>query len=121
MTTFSLPIDDLEWTKHWLGRLRCDQLLVAVASEPADSPKICLRAIESKSNASTTAIEPSVDVEPFQEAAGQVVATLDALWDLVSPADENALVADLRLASFAEHLSSIILSALYPVDTSHAT
>src|SRR5205807_880325 len=44
--TFILAVDDLEWTKHWLGRLRCDQLIVSIAKREDVVPRVKIRAVE---------------------------------------------------------------------------
>ena len=116
-STFVVPVDDLVWTKHWLGRFRCDQLMVSIARREDVSPKIVIRAVESKSSSSIEPVEPRPETEPFAEGCAQVVATLDALWELVDPDADTQLVEDLRFSSFCEHLASVALSSLYPLST----
>jgi hypothetical protein len=116
--TFVLAVDDLEWTKHWLGRLRCDQLLVTVARREDVSPKIKIRAVESKTTASVEPVELVPNAEPFAEGIEQVVATLEALWSVLSPGGPDPLVEDLRFSSFVEHLTSVALSQLHPLQAS---
>ena len=115
-TTFVLAVDDLDWTRHWLGRLRCDLLSVSVARQPEQRPQVKIRAVESKSASATDEVDMRIDVEPFREGAAQVVATLDALWDVMFPAQPDHLVSGLRFASFVEHLASVALSDLHPFD-----
>jgi hypothetical protein len=117
---FVLPVDDLEWTKHWLGKLRCDQLIISIARRTETHPRIRIRAVESKSTSKVEPIEPNPAVEPFAEGCGQVTATLDALWDLVAPDAEKPLIEDLRFSSFCEHIASVALSDLYPLSISES-
>jgi len=112
---FVLPVDDLEWTKHWLGRLRCDEIIVFIARNENVSPRIRIRAVESKAVRKTDPVSMSPTTDPFAEGVGQVTATLDALWHIISPNSSNALVEDLRFTSFIEHLASVALSALHPI------
>ncbi len=114
--TFVLAVDDLGWTRHWLGRFRCDLLRVAVARTTDLLPQVKIRAIESKSASATDEIDTRLDVEPFQEGTKQVVATLDALWEVMFPAQPDNLIGGLRFASFVEHLASVALSDLHPFD-----
>lgn len=113
--TFVLAVDDLEWTKHWLGRPRCDQLIVSIARREDVFPKIKIRAVESKTTASVEPVELVQSAEPFAEGIEQVVATLEALWTVLSPAGPDPLVEDLRFSSFIEHLASVALSQLHPL------
>jgi hypothetical protein len=117
MVTFVLPVDDLDWTSQWLGRLRCDLLLVSIAPAGDGRPRIHIRAVESKSTSSSEEVAIRVDRDPFREGAQQVGATLEALAEVVFPADESDLVIGLRFASFIEHLASVALSELHPFDT----
>lgn len=112
---FVLPVDDLTWTKHWLGRLRCDQILVSIATEAAVQPQVRIVAIESKSSSETEPLTVSPDVKPLEEAGLQVLATLDALASALDPTETDRLVADLRHASFVEHLSAVVLAELHPL------
>ena len=114
--TFVLAVDDLDWTRHWLGRRRCDLLSVSVARSAEQHPQVKIRAVESKSASATDEVEIWIDVEPFREGAEQVVATLDALWEVMFPAQSDNLVSGLRFASFIEHLASVALSGLHPFD-----
>ena len=77
--SFVLAVDDLEWTRHWLGRLRCDQLLVFVATDSSVQPQIRIRAVESKSTSKVEDIDLVAHIEPFAEAIEQLTATLDAI------------------------------------------
>lgn len=112
---FVLPVDDLEWTKHWLGRLRCDEIIVFIARNENVNPRIRIRAVESKAVRKTDPVVMSATTEPFAEGVEQVTATLDALWHIISTNGGNALVEDLRFTSFIEHLASVALSALHPI------
>jgi hypothetical protein len=112
---FVLTVDDLEWTKHWLGRLRCDEIIVFIARNENVSPRIRIRAVESKAVRKTDPVSISATTEPFAEGVEQVTATLDALWQIISPSSSNALVEDLRFTSFIEHLASVALSSLHPI------
>jgi hypothetical protein len=114
--TFVLAVDDLDWTRPWLGRLRCDLLSVAVARVPEQHPQIKIRAVESKSASATEAVDLRADLEPFREGVEQVVATLDALSGVTFPEPPDHLVSGLRFASFVEHLASVALSDLHPFD-----
>jgi hypothetical protein len=115
-SAFVMSVDDLEWTKHWLGGLRCDQLVVFVARDANVSPKVRIRAVESKATLKTEPAQLSVTSDPhFAEGVGQVIATLEALWRIISPSGSNALVEDLRFTSFIEHLASVALSTLHPI------
>src|SRR4051794_39813547 len=116
--TFVLAVDDLDWTRHWLGRLRCDLLMVSLARASEQQPKVKIRAVESKSASATDQVDLRIDIEPFREGAGQVVATLDALWDVMFPVQPDHLISGLRFASFIEHLASVALSDLHPFDQS---
>lgn len=112
---FVLTVDDLEWTKHWLGRLRCDEIIVFIARNENVTPKIRIRAVESKAVRKTDPVSISATTEPFAEGVEQVTATLDALWHIIAPNSGNALVEDLRFTSFIEHLASVALSRLHPI------
>jgi hypothetical protein len=114
--SFVLAVDDLDWTRHWLGRLRCDLLTVSVARSSECVPQIKIRAVESKSASATDEVATRIDLDPFREGAQQVVATLDALWEVMFPAQSDHLVSGLRFASFVEHLASVALSDLHPFD-----
>ncbi len=114
--TFVLAVDDLEWTKHWLGRLRCDQMFVSIARLPGIVPRVHIRAVESKATSKIEPVEPSPSGEYFSEAVDQTVATLDALWAVLAPTAEDTLVEDLRFSSFIEHLASVALSDLHPFE-----
>lgn len=115
-SAFVLSVDDLEWTKHWLGRLRCDQLVVFVSRDASVSPKIRIRAVESKATLKTEPAQLSATSDQhFAEGTEQVVATLESLWRIISPAGANALIEDLRFTSFIEHLASVALSTLHPI------
>jgi hypothetical protein len=115
-SAFVLSVDDLEWTKHWLGRLRCDRLVVFIARDDTISPKIRIRAVESKATLKTEPAQLSATSDPhFEEGTAQVIATLESLWRIISPAGANALIEDLRFTSFIEHLSSVALSTLHPI------
>lgn len=118
-STFVLAVDDLDWTRHWLGRLRCDLLCVSVAHSPEQHPQMKIHAVESKTARVTDELAMRVDVEPFHEGVQQVVATLDALSEVMFPAQPDHLVNGLRFASFVEHLSSVALSDLHPFDRHH--
>src|SRR5712692_1997351 len=87
--TFVLPVDDLDWTRHWLGRLRCDLLNVSIARSADIHPQVHIRAVESKSTSANEEVAVRIDTEPFREGAQQVVATLDALWDVMSPTESR--------------------------------
>src|SRR4051812_24612825 len=115
---FVLSVDDLEWTHHWLGRLRCDQLLVYVATSEEVSPRLRIRAVESKSTSKVDQVEPLAHLEPYAEAVEQVVSTLDAVWRLLEANSDAHLVEDLRFAAFVEHLASVALSDMYPLQPS---
>lgn len=112
---FALSVDDLSWTKHWLGDLRCDQLLVSIARKPDVNPKVWIRAVESKSASAVAAITVSPIVEPFKKGCEQIVATLDALWEIANPTALDPLIQELRFATFVEHLASVALSVLHPI------
>jgi len=112
--TFVLAVDDLDWTRHWLGRLRCDLLSVSVARSAGQHPQVKIRAVESKSASAADEVEMRIDVEPFREGVAQVVATLDALRSVMFPAQPDNLISGLRFASFIEHLASVALSDLHP-------
>lgn len=116
--TFVLAVDDLEWTKPWLGRLRCDQLVVRVAARDGVRPRIRLSAVESKTTTSIDPVALSPNSDPFAEGVDQAVATLEALGAVSSPAGPDPLVEDLRFAAFIEHLTSIALSEVFPVRAS---
>jgi hypothetical protein len=90
-STFVLAIDDLEWTRHWLGKLRCDQLVIHVATHGDVRPKIRIRAVESKTTSGIEPVALSVTARPFKEGIEQAVATLDALAAVLSPASPDPL------------------------------
>jgi energy-coupling factor transporter ATP-binding protein EcfA2 len=114
--SFVLAVDDLGWTRHWLGRLRCDLLSVQVARSPESQAQVRLRAIESKSASATDEVAMRIDLQPYREGADQVLATLDALWEVMFPGQPDNLVSGLRFAAFVEHLASVALSSLHPFD-----
>jgi hypothetical protein len=116
-SVFVISIDDVEWTRHWLGGKRCDQLIISLAKRPDVHPQVRIRAVESKATSKGDPIEPNASVDPFSEGLGQVTATLDALWSILSPTGVDQLVEDLRFSSFVEHLASVVLSELYPFES----
>lgn len=112
--TFVLDVDDVDWTKHWLGKRRCDLLVISVARRPEISPKVRIRAVESKATSKVNPVDPDPGANPFREGIEQVVATLEALWSLLDPSQRNPLVEDLRFSSFVEHIASVALAGLHP-------
>jgi hypothetical protein len=112
---FILSVDDLEWTREWLGQRRCDSLLVWIAARPDVTPPVRIRAVESKSSTSPTPIDPDLTKDPFGGAAAQAVATLEALEDVLEVTQSHPLVRDLKFASFIEHLAAVALEQLHPV------
>lgn len=112
---FRLAVDDLEWTRHWLGKRRCDSLLVWVATSDSVHPRIHIRAVESKASTSTDPVEPSTTNEPFRKGYEQVIETLAALARALNPGGRHQLVEDLRFASFIEHLASVALAQFHPI------
>ncbi len=118
--TFVLVVDDLGWTKHWLGSLRCDRLAVSIAKRPSVTPKVRIQAIESKSLSDTTTVEPSPTTAPYNKAIEQVSATLDAILRVIEPESVDPLVEDLRFSAFIEHLAAVALSDMHPIRTGDA-
>lgn len=114
--TFVLSVDDLEWTKHWLGNKRCDQLLLRFATRPDLSPQFHIRAVESKATSSSAEVVASDEKDPLAEAATQVEETIAALLEIMDPAAADFLVEDLRFATFVEHAAAVVLSQCHPLD-----
>lgn len=113
---FVVSIDDVEWTRHWLGGKRCDQLIISIAKKETLYPQIRIRAVESKATSRGEPIDPNPATEPFSEGLNQVIITLEALWSILAPSGVDQLVEDLRFSSFMEHLASVVLSELYPFE-----
>lgn len=106
----TVSVDSLEWTGHWLASRRCDLLSVHLAPDPAARPRIKLVAIESKARTTEEPIPFKPEAAPFDEAIDQVVATLDALEEILAPDADASLVADLKLTALFEHLASETLA-----------
>lgn len=113
--TVSLSVDALEWTSHWLGNRRCDLISVSVARSDDVSPKIRMIAVESKARSEPDPFDVSLEEEPFKEGAEQVVATLDALNEILCPEAAVDVISDLKQSAFLEHLLSEVLARIYPV------
>ena len=110
--TFVLSVDDLDWTRHWLGDRRCDIIIVSIAKSSNLNPRFRIIALESKGLSETDPIELSTEVQPFKKGTRQVTETLDELWELANPDGNQELVEDLRYASFVEQLASVALSKI---------
>lgn len=112
---YVLSVDDLEWTKHWLGQKRCDQIHVRIALSDDAAPAMRIRAVESKASGSTRELQVTEDEAPFDEAIEQIVQTLEALLAIADPESGGSVVEDLRFAGFVEHLAEVVLAEAYPV------
>jgi S-DNA-T family DNA segregation ATPase FtsK/SpoIIIE len=114
---FCVPVsvDALEWTEHWLGRQRCDLLVVFLAQRPNTLPRVRFVAVESKTIADSEPIGLSVETEPFKKAVAQVVDTLDALSGAICHDAATSLIADLKLSALIEHLMSEVLARISPI------
>ncbi len=110
-----VSVDSLEWTAHWLKDSRCDLLGVFLADQPTTMPAVRIVAIESKAVTTPDPIELSPETEPFRKGVSQVVATLDALEEVLCQDRATSLVADLKLSAFIEHLTSEVLARISPI------
>ena len=116
-STFYLPMDEIGWTRHWLGpQLRCDFMRIDVARDAAAQVRVRLRAIESKGSRTKSGGPPSETAEPWTEAIGQVRATLDNLVGIFR-LEVSDTISDLRFTSFCEHLFSVAISKLLPIQS----
>jgi hypothetical protein len=116
-STFYLPMDEIGWTRHWLGpRLRCDFLRIDVAREIGAPVRIRIRGIESKGSRNASGGPPSDKNEPWLEGIGQVRATLDNLSSIYRWEAPDT-ISDLRFTSFCEHLFSVAISTLLPIQS----
>ena len=119
---FSIAMDELQWTRHWLKDKRCDQLLVFISASDEVQPRLHIRAVESKTTDSTEPLSVSPEVEPFREGISQVTATLECLSALLRPVGKDSFVEDMQFSTFIEHLATVALASLYPFSdraTSH--
>ncbi len=104
-----LRVDDLGWTRIWIGEgRRCDFLLVRIAQDESVEPKVVIRAVESKSDKSSVPINPSRAT--LSEAVVQIEATLRALKEVTLTALPT-LDQDVRFATFVEHLMAAALAS----------
>ncbi|MGH7705195.1 MAG: FtsK/SpoIIIE domain-containing protein [Candidatus Dormibacteria bacterium] len=114
-STFYLSMDEIGWTRHWLGpHLRCDFLRVDVARDRGAEVCVRMRALEAKASRQSSGGEPSAGRPPWKEAVEQVRATLDNLHGMYR-LDAPNMIADLRFTSFCEHLFSVAISKLLPI------
>lgn len=111
----SLSVDSLEWTKHWLEGTRCDLLFVFIAASESATPRVRIVAVESKTKAGDVPLDARLTAGPFREAVDQVVATLDALEEIINPEAAASLLSDVKLAVFFEHLVSEVLAQIHPI------
>lgn len=103
--SFVLSLDDLGWTKAWLGEgRRADFILVKVSK----AGRVTIRVIESKSqeDGQRTACDPGM--EPYTEGIEQVRISLDAVKDIVTAVDPS-LDQDLRFSSLIEQLMASVM------------
>ena len=110
-----VSVDALEWTEHWLGRQRCDLLVVYLAQRPNTTPRVRFVAVESKTVADSEPIGVSAESEPFKKAVAQVIDTLDALSSAICHDAATSLIADLKLSALIEHLMSEVLARISPI------
>jgi hypothetical protein len=120
MMNVTLSVDALEWTAHWLGQRRCDLLSVFIATDSAARPQVRIVAVESKGSTEIEPVAVRATAAPLNEAVEQVVATLDALEDVLSLDSEASLFADLKLSAFVEHLATETLAQIAPISAGDA-
>lgn len=103
----ALALDDLGWTRAWLGTgLRPDFLVVDFG---LTDETITLRVVECKTSQSIEPL-PLRDSDPtVREALGQVEVACRALEAMFQ--GTGALAEDLHFSSFIEHLFSVLLSS----------
>src|SRR5262245_1779512 len=112
-----VSVDSLEWTSHWLRNRRCDILGVFLSTKEGVVPRVRIVAVESKADSATHELTVSADAEPFRKAVTQVVATLDALEEVLCQDVATSLIADLKLSALIEHLTSEVLARISPIRT----
>lgn len=110
-----ISVDSLEWTSHWLRDQRCDLLGAFLATQDLVIPRVRIVAIESKTAAESDILTLSPTVEPFRKALSQIVATLDALEEVLCQDVGTSLMADLKLSALIEHLTSEVLARISPI------
>ncbi len=104
-----LRVDDLGWTRIWIGEgRRCDFLVVRIAVDDRVEPRIIIRAVESKSDQDSTPIMPARST--MVEAASQIETTLSALRDVILTTLPT-LDQDVRFSTFVEHLMAAALAS----------
>lgn len=102
----SLAMDDLGWTRAWLGqRLRPDFVVVLF---DLDQKKISVRVVECKTSESPERVQLRASEPVVAEALGQVAAAADVMNSIFNPG--SGLAEDLQFSSFIEHLFAVLLN-----------
>ena len=103
---FILSLDDLGWTRVWLGdHLRADYLVVIIR----ESEEVVFRVVESKTQESGEKVKLEPDSDPFSEAIGQVRATLASIREIATAAVPS-LDQDIRYTSLIEQVMAAVLN-----------
>jgi len=102
----SLAMDDIGWTRAWLGqKLRPDFVVVRFDTT---NRSVTIRVVECKSSESSEQIRLHTTHPIITEALGQVDAAASVMTTLFQPG--NTLAEDLQFSSFVEHLFAILLT-----------
>lgn len=103
----ALALDDLGWTRAWLGDgLRAD---FVVASFDLTQRTVQLTVVECKTDSTSDPISPDSKHPHLTEAQQQVTATL-AVLKQIATSPEPLLDEDLRFSSLVEHLMAHVLN-----------
>lgn len=114
MFSVSLAMDDLGWTRAWLGqRMRPDFVIVLFN---LDVGTVTIRIVECKSSESPDRMEIRPSEPVIREALDQVYAAATVMETILSPG--GTLADDLQFSSFIEHLFAVLLNT--PVMKSEA-
>jgi len=110
----SLAMDDLGWSRAWLGQKRRPDFVIVMFN--LDDASVTIRIVECKSSESAERVELRPTEPVVKEALEQVDAAAAVMDSILTPG--GALAEDLQFSSFIEHLFAVLLNT--PVMQSEA-